>query len=79
MSIDIIKATSNSAINNKMAICSTLPTGQTAKHLIRPNTSLTIGDIESKFADRFDDVGYYGGSGSGSVDGGDVGGDVLGV
>jgi hypothetical protein len=61
MAIDIITAISGLAINNKRAVCSTLPTGETAKLLIRPNypVNLTIENIEEKFSDRFDDPRYY--------------------
>jgi len=79
MKIDIITAISGVPINNKRAICSTLPTGETAKLLVRSNYpgDLTISNIQNKFAERFDDPSYY--YGGGDVDGGDVGGDVLGV
>lgn len=83
MANDIITAIDGLPINNKRAICSTLPTGETAKRLIRPNypVDLTIASIESKFDNRFDDPSYYYGGGGGGADGGDVGedGDVLGV
>lgn len=64
MKIDIITAISGEPINNKRAICSTLPTGETAKLLIRPNypVDLIIANIESKFGERFDDPSYYFGS-----------------
>lgn len=54
------------AINNKRAICSTLPTGFSSKLLIRPNQpkNLTIDNIENKFIDRFDDPSYYYGDGT---------------
>jgi hypothetical protein len=76
--IDIITAVSGVAINNKRAVCSTLPTGETAKRLIRPNypVDLTIENIQSKFADRFDNPSYYFGSNwetfGGTVDGCDI-------
>jgi hypothetical protein len=65
MKIDIITAISGVAINDNKVICSTLPTGETAKRLIRPNypVNLTIENIQSKFADRFDDPSYYFGIG----------------
>lgn len=40
--------------------------------------SPTISEIEAKYDDRFDNPSYYYGGGGGA-DGGDVGGDVLGV
>lgn len=72
MKIDIITAISGVPINNKRAICSTLPTGETAKLLVRENypADLTINSIESKFAERFDDPSYY--YGSYGVNGGDI-------
>jgi len=65
MKIDIQKSISSLPINNKKAICSTLPTGQTAKLLVRSNypVNLTIENIESKFGSRFDDPSYYFGTG----------------
>ncbi len=61
MANDITVAISGIAINDKRAICSTLPTGQTAKLLIRDNypVDLTISDIEAKYDARFDDPSYY--------------------
>jgi hypothetical protein len=55
MANDITTAVSGVAINNKRAICSTLPTGQTSKLVVRPNfpVNLTIENIESKFDNRF--------------------------
>lgn len=69
MSIDITTAISGIPINDKRAICSTLPTGETAKLLVRPNypVDLTIANIESKFADRFDDPSYYFGIGGSGI------------
>ena len=51
MKIDIITAISGVPINNKRAICSTLPTGETAKLLVRSNYQgdLTISNIQNKF------------------------------
>lgn len=78
MKIDVITAVSGEPINNKRVVCSTLPTGETAKLLIRPNypVDLTIANIESKFANRFDDPSYYHGSNwetfGGTVDGCDI-------
>lgn len=85
MKIDIITAISGEPINNIRAVCSTLPTGETAKLLFRNNypADLTISSIENKFAERFDDPSYY--YGSSGLDGGNIGGntdasgDVLGV
>ena len=61
MAIDITVAISGIAINNKTAVCSTLPTGETAKLVVRPDypVDLTIANIEEKFTDRFDDPRYY--------------------
>jgi hypothetical protein len=76
--IDIIAIDPNEPINNKYAVTSVLPTGSYSKLLVRKNypRDLTINNIESKYGDRFDDLGYYSCC---SVDGGDVVGDVLGV
>lgn len=61
MAIDITVAISGVDINDNRAVCSTLPTGETAKLLVRPNypVNLTIENIEEKFTDRFDDPRYY--------------------
>jgi hypothetical protein len=61
MANDIMTAISGLPINNKRAVCSTLPTGESAKLVIRPNfpVSLTIENIQDKFDDRFDDPRYY--------------------
>lgn len=61
MANDITVAISGIDINDKRAVCSTLPTGETAKLLLRPNypVDLTIENIEAKFTDRFDDPRYY--------------------
>lgn len=61
MATDISKLNNSNPINNKYAICSTLPTGETAKLLIRYNypVNLTIENIESKYDNRFDDINYY--------------------
>jgi hypothetical protein len=72
MAIDIIAIDPSKPINNKYAVCSTLPTGFSARLLVRENypADLTIGSIESKFDNRFDDPSYY--FGTGIVDDGDV-------
>lgn len=72
MANDITVAISGVAINNKRAVCSTLPTGQTAKLLVRPNypVNLTIENIQSKFTNRFDDPAYYYGIGNSNLVGG---------
>lgn len=72
MANDIQVIASGIAINNKRAICSTLPTGETAKRLVRPNhpVNLTIENIQSKFDNRFDDPSYYYGVGGSTVVGG---------
>jgi len=61
MANDIQVIASGVAINNKRAICSTLPTGESAKLMVRPNypVNLTIENIQDKFDDRFDDPSYY--------------------
>jgi|688.fasta_scaffold17291_13 hypothetical protein len=66
MAIDIIVAQSGQPINNKSAICSTLPTGGYSKLIVRPNfpVNLTIQNIEQKFTNRFDDPSYYHGNGT---------------
>jgi len=70
--IDIIAIDNSKPINNKYAACSALPTGFYSKLLVRKNypVDLTIANIESKFAERFDDPSYY--FGTGIVDDGDV-------
>lgn len=67
---DISKLKNENPINNKYATCSALPTGFYSRLLVRKNypVTLTIENIENKYDDRFDDVGYYGCY----VDGGDV-------
>ena len=62
---DISAIVSGIAINDKRAVCSTLPTGYSAKLLIRDNhpKNLTIENIENKFVNRFDDPSYYYGDG----------------
>jgi hypothetical protein len=61
MANDIQAAISGVAINNKRAVCSTLPTGETAKLLVRPDypKNLTIENIQDKYDNRFDDPRYY--------------------
>lgn len=62
---DINVIISGVAINNKTAVCSTLPTGFSSKLLIKNNhpKNLTIENIENKFQNRFDDPSYYYGNG----------------
>jgi hypothetical protein len=78
MKIDIIAIDPSKSINNKYAITSVFPTGNYSKLLLRKNypKNLTISNIESKFAERFDDPSYYFGSNSetfdGTVDGCDI-------
>jgi hypothetical protein len=69
--IDIIAIDPLEPINDKYAVTSVLPTGSYSKLLVRKNYpgNLTIANIESKFGDRFDNVGYYNCC---PVDGGDV-------
>lgn len=66
MAQDITLAISGIPINNKNAVCSTLPTGETAKRLVRPNypADLTIENIRTKFENKFDDPSYYYGNGT---------------
>jgi hypothetical protein len=66
MAIDIVVVESGNPINNKTAICSALPTGKYAKHIVRLNypVDLTIDNIEEKFSGRFDDPSYYYGDGT---------------
>jgi hypothetical protein len=61
MATDITVAIADVHINDKRAVCSTLPTGFSAKLLTRDNypLDLTIENIESKFDDKFDDRTYY--------------------
>jgi hypothetical protein len=72
MANDIALIKQNIAINDKRAVCSTMPTGETAKRLVRSNypVNLTINNIESKFDNRFDDPSYYYGIGNSTVIGG---------
>lgn len=55
MANDITVAISGVPINNKNAVCSTLPTGATAKQLVRPSypLDLTIENIQSKYDNKF--------------------------
>lgn len=52
---DISKIDNNRAINNKNAVCSTLPTGRSSVRVIRANfpVNLTIENIQQKFGNRF--------------------------
>lgn len=61
MTNDITVAIDGVAINDKRAICSTMPTGNSAKLLIRPNypVDLIIANIENKYSEKFDDPSYY--------------------
>lgn len=61
MAADITLAVTGVAINNVRAVCSTLPTGQTAKLLLEPNypLNLTIENIEYKYDNKFDEINYY--------------------
>jgi hypothetical protein len=69
---DITLAISGLPINNIKQICSTLPTGYSAKSIIKTNypSSLTVSNIENKFNDRFDDPSYYYGTGGTTLVGG---------
>jgi hypothetical protein len=70
--IDIIAIEPTKPINNVYTVVSALPTGSYNKLLVTKNYSanLTISNIQSKFAERFDDPSYY--YGSCGVDGGDI-------
>lgn len=61
MANDITVAISGVAINDKRAVCSTLPTGKSAKLLIRDDypVDLTIENIQDKYTDKFDEITYY--------------------
>ena len=79
MAIDIIKARDTQPINDKSAIVTTSTTGTFSKLLGLPETYLTIGIIENKYDNRFDNPSYYfggglsdGGTYSGDVDGGEL-------
>lgn len=77
MANDIIKAISSNDIKNGTLLVSCTRTGQYSLSNAYVKNTPTITDIESKYDNRFDDPSYY--YGGGNVDGGDVGGDVLGV
>lgn len=61
MSIDIIAIDNTKNINNINSILSTMPTGRSSILAIRLNDdpNLTIANIQSKYADKFDDITYY--------------------
>lgn len=74
MATDIITSMVGQPINNRCAIMTSFPTGKYTKVLLKPETDLTISDIESKYDDRFDDPSYY--YGGGASDGGFYTGEV---
>lgn len=78
MANDIIKSINTNNIKNGTLLVSCTKTGEYSTVDTYVNNNPTISSIESKYNDRFDDPSYYYGNGGG-VDGGDVGGDVLGV
>jgi hypothetical protein len=52
---DIVRIDNTKGINNKTAVCSTLPTGKSSTRVIRPNFpgDLTIENVQQKFGNRF--------------------------
>ena len=52
---DIAKIDNSRSINNKTAVCSTLPTGKSSIRIVRPSypSDLTIENIQQKFGNRF--------------------------
>jgi hypothetical protein len=72
MKIDIIRIDETKPINVEYAVCSTLPTGFRSKLLKFGyySNNLTIENLESKYAERFDDPSYYFGLGNATVVGG---------
>jgi hypothetical protein len=61
MKIDIKAIDVSKGINNKNAVASTMVTGYSSILSLRPNypLNLTIENIESKYAERFDNITYY--------------------
>jgi hypothetical protein len=66
MANDIMIIDSSKPINVEYAVCSTLPTGYSAKILKFGYyaNNLTIENIENKYETRFDDPSYYYGTGN---------------
>jgi hypothetical protein len=52
---DIARINNDKGINNKAAVCSTLPTGKSSVRIIRPNypVNLTIENVQQKYGNRF--------------------------
>ena len=61
MSIDIKAIDSNKPVNTINMVLSTTPTGFSSKKIVNDivSTDNQIGNIESKFEDKFDDPVYY--------------------
>lgn len=78
MANDITKAITGNPIKNFTSVVTCSRTGEYSTLDTYVKNTPTITDIQSKYDTRFDDPSYYYGGGGGA-DGGDVGGDVLGV
>lgn len=52
---DILTIDNSKPVNNKSAVCSTTPTGQSSIRIVRQNypVNLTIANIQSKYGYRF--------------------------
>lgn len=61
MTIDIISIDSQKEANTISMVCSTTPTGFSAKKVVIDDAPVDqqIENIESKYTDKFDDVTYY--------------------
>ena len=61
MNIDIKAIDSNKPVNTINMVLSTTPTGFSSKKIVNDivSTDNQIGNIESKFEDKFDDPVYY--------------------
>lgn len=75
MAVDIRQTTSNileissfANVNNTYIVAGVLPTGRYNSRLVN-TTNTIIGNIESKYQDRFDNPSYYYGGGA---DGGNI-------
>lgn len=64
MAIDIQKAVSGQAIKNGTLLVSCTNTGEFSTINTYVKNTPVIGDIQSKFDNRFDDPSYYYGSGN---------------
>lgn len=60
MPADITVAVSGSVIKNGTIVASALPPGETAKLNTSVSNRPTIGEVETKYEERFDDPLYYG-------------------